>query len=165
MCPYVEIGSFPYNYSSVQFSHSVVSDSLWPRGLQHAKPSCPSPAFRACSYSCPLSQWCHPNISLLLSPSPPAFSLSQYQGLFQWVCSLHQLTKVWSFNFSLSPSNEYSGLISFRMDRLGLLAVQETLKSLLQLHSSKASILWHSAFFIVQLSHPYMTTGKNHSFH
>ena len=68
--------------------------------------------------------------------------------------------KYWSFNFSISPSNEYSGLISFRMDWLDLLAVQGTLKSLLQHHSSKASILWHSAFFMVQLSHPYMTTGK-----
>ena len=71
--------------------------------------------------------------------------------------------KDWSFSFNVSPSNEYSGLISFRMDWLDLLAVQGTLKSLLQHHSSKASILWHSAFFIVQLSHPYMTTGKNHS--
>ena len=69
-------------------------------------------------------------------------------------------TKYWSFSFSLSPSNEHSGLICFRMDWLDLLAVQGTLKSLLQHHSSKASILWHSAFFIVQLSHPYMTTGK-----
>ena len=68
--------------------------------------------------------------------------------------------KYWSFSFSISPSNEYSGLISFRMDLLDLLAVQVTLKSLLQHHSSKASILWHSAFFIVQLSHPYITTGK-----
>ena len=68
--------------------------------------------------------------------------------------------KYWSFSFSISPSNEYSGLISFRMDWLDLLAVQGTLKSLLQHHSSKASVLWHSAFFIVQLSHPYMTTGK-----
>ena len=68
--------------------------------------------------------------------------------------------KYWSFSFSISPSNEYSGLISFRMDWLDLLAVQGTLKSLLQHHSSKASILWHSAFFIVQLSHPHMTTGK-----
>ena len=70
----------------------------------------------------------------------------------------------WSFSFSISPSNEYSGLISFRIDWLDLLAVQGTVKSLLQNHSSKASILWLSAFFIVQLSHPYMTTGKNHSF-
>ena len=68
--------------------------------------------------------------------------------------------KYWSFNFSISPSNEYSGLISFRMEWLDLRAVQRTLKSLLQHHSSKASILWHSAFFIVQLSHPYMTSGK-----
>ena len=68
--------------------------------------------------------------------------------------------KYWSFSFSISPSNEYSGMISFRMDWLDLLAVQGTLKSLLKHHSSKASILWHSAFFIVQLSHPYMTTGK-----
>jgi len=68
--------------------------------------------------------------------------------------------KYWSFSFSISPSNEYSGLISFRMDWLDLLAVQGTLKSLLQLHSPKASILWHSAFFIVQISHPYTTTGK-----
>ena len=72
--------------------------------------------------------------------------------------------KYWSFSFSISPSNEYSGLISFRMDRLNLLAVQETLKSLLQLHSSKASILWCSAFLKVQLSHPYMTTGKTIAF-
>ena len=94
----------------------------------------------------------------LSSPSPPALNLSQDQGLFQWVSSLHQV--YWSLSFSISPSNEYSGLISFRMDWLDLLAVQGTLKSLLQHHSSKASILWHSAFFIVQLSHPYMTTGK-----
>ena len=71
--------------------------------------------------------------------------------------------KYWSFSFSISPSNEYSGLISFRMDWLDLLAVQETLKSLLQHHSSKASILWRLAFFIVQLSHPYMTTGKTYT--
>ena len=96
----------------------------------------------------------------LLSPSPPAFNLSQHQGLFQWVGSLHQVAKVLEFSFSISPSNEYSGLISFRMDWLDLLAVQGTLKSLLQHHSSKASILGHSAFFIVQLSHPLMTTGK-----
>ena len=97
---------------------------------------------------------------LLLSPSPPAFNLSQHQGLFQWVSSLHQVAQVWSFSFSVSPFNEYSGLISFRMDWLDLHAVQGTLKSLLQHHSSKASILQYLAFFPVQLSHPYMTTGK-----
>ena len=96
----------------------------------------------------------------LSSPSPSTFNLSQHQGLFKWVCSLHQVAKYWSFSFSISPSNEYSGLISFRMDWLGLLAVQGTLKSLLQHHSSKAPILQHSALFIVQLSQPYMTIGK-----
>ena len=93
-------------------------------------------------------------------PSPPAFSLSQHQGLFQWVSSCIRWPKYWSFSFNISPSNEHPGLISFRMDWLDLLAVQGILKSLLQHHSSKASILLCSAFFIVQLSHPYMTTGK-----
>ena len=89
----------------------------------------------------------------LSSPSPPAFSLSQHQVLFQWVDSSHQWPKYWSFSFSISPSNEYSGLISFRLDWFDLLAVQGTLKSLLQHHSSKASVLPCSAFFMVQLSH------------
>ena len=96
----------------------------------------------------------------LSSPSPPTFNLSQQQGLFKWVSSSHQVAKDWSFSFSISPSSEYPGLISFRMDWLDLLAVQGTLKSLLRHHSSKESIIWCSAFFIVQLSHPYMTTGK-----
>ena len=94
------------------------------------------------------------------SPSPPALNLSQHKGLFQRVSCSPRLANYWSFSFSISPSNEYSGLISFRMDWLDLLAVQRSLKSLLQHHSSKASILRHSAFFTVQLSHPYMTTGK-----
>ena len=96
----------------------------------------------------------------LLSSFPPVFNLSQHQGLFQWVSSSHQVSKYWSFSFGISPSNEYSGLISFRIDWLDLLAVQGTLKSLLQHHGSKASILQCSAFYMVQLSHPYMTTGK-----
>ena len=96
----------------------------------------------------------------LSTPSLPALNLSQHQGLFQWV-SLHiRWPKYWSFSFNISPSNEYSELISFRMDWLDLLIVQGTLKSLLQHHSSKESILRHSAFFIVKLSHPYMTTRK-----
>ena len=104
---------------------------------------------------------CHPSYPLS-SPSLPAFSLSQHQV---WVFSkesvLHiRWPKYWNFTFSISPSNEYSGLISFRMDWFDLLAVQGTLKSLLQYHSSKASVLWRSSFFTVQLSHPYMTTGK-----
>ena len=92
------------------------------------------------------------------SPSPPTFNLSQHQGLFQWVSSSHQKTKI--LELQTQSFNEYWGLISFRMDWLDLLAVQGTLKSLFQHHSSKASIPQHSAFFIVQLSHPYMTTGK-----
>ena len=96
----------------------------------------------------------------LLSPSPSTFNLSQNQGLFQWVSFSHQMAKYWSFSFNISPSNEYLGLIFFRMEWLDLLAVQGTLKNLLQYHSSKASILWCSAYFIVQPSHPYMTTGK-----
>ena len=96
-------------------------------------------------------------------PSPPAFNLSQGQGLFNGSVLHIRWPKYWSFSFNISPSNEYSELISFRMDWLGLLAVQGMFKSLLQHHSSKAPILRHSAFFIVQLSHPYMTTGKNHS--
>ena len=98
------------------------------------------------------------------SPSPPAFNLSQHQGLFQWSVLRIRWPKYWSFRLSITTSNEYSGLIFFRMDWLDLLGVQGTLKSLLQHHSSRASILWRSAFFIVQLSYLYMTTGKNHSF-
>ena len=96
-------------------------------------------------------------------PSLPAFNLSQHQGLFKRVTSCIRWPKYWSFSFNISPSNEPPGLISLRMDWLDLLAVQGTLKSLLQHHSSKASILEHTAFIIVQLSHPYMTTEKNHS--
>ena len=96
----------------------------------------------------------------LSSPSPPALNPAQHQSLFQWVNSSHGWTKSWSFSFSIIPSKEHPGLISFRMDWLDLLSVQGTLKSLLQHHSSKASVLRRSAFFTVQLSHPYMTTGK-----
>ena len=96
----------------------------------------------------------------LSSPSPPAPNLSQHQSLFQWVNSSNEVAKVLEFQVSIIPSKEIPGLISFRMDWLDLLAVQGTLKSLLQHHISKASILQHSAFFTVQLSHPYMTTGK-----
>ena len=104
-----------------------------------------------------MSSLSHP----LSSPSLPALKLSQHQGIFKWVSSPHQVAKVLEFQLqNIRPSNEHSGLISFRMDWLDLLAGQGTLQSLLQHHSSKASILWCSAFFIVQLSHPYMTTGQ-----
>ena len=106
-----------------------------------------------------MSQWYHPTISSSAAPFS-ALNLSQYQGLFQEVSSSHQWPKYWSFSFSTSPSNEYSGLISFRIDWFDLFAVQGTLKSHLQHHSWKVSILQHSAFFIVHLSHPYMITGK-----
>ena len=96
----------------------------------------------------------------LSSSFPPAPNPSQHQGLSNESNLYMRWPKFWSFSFSISPSNEHPGLISFRMDWLDLLAIQGTLKSLLQHHSSKASILWHSAFFTVQLSHPYMTTGK-----
>ena len=137
-----------------------MSDSLWPHGLKHARLPCPSPIPGACSNSCPSSWWssshfilCH--LLLLLSSVFPSIRV------FSNELVLHIMwPKYWSFSFRISPSNEYSGLISFRMDWLDLLAVQGTLKSLLQHHSSKASILWCSAFFIVHLSHPYMTTGK-----
>ena len=94
------------------------------------------------------------------SPSPSAPNPSQHQGLSQWFSSSHQVVKVWSFSFNISPSNEHPGLVSFSMDWLDLLAVQGTLKSLLQHHSSKASILQRSALFTFQLSHPYMNTRK-----
>ena len=100
----------------------------------------------------------------LSSPSPPAPNLSQHQSLFQWVNSSHEVAKVRSFSFSISPSSEYSGWISFGIDWFDLLAVQGTLKSLLQHHSSKAWILQHSAFLMVQLSHPCMITGKTIGF-
>ena len=96
----------------------------------------------------------------LLSPSLPGFNLSQHQGLFQWVCSSHQVAKVLELLLQHESFNEHSGLISFRIDWFHLPAVQGTLKSLLQHHCSKLSILWRLSFFTVQLSHPYMTTGK-----
>ena len=102
---------------------------------------------------CDAIQPSHP----LSSPSPPGLNLYQHQGLFKWVSSLHQVAKYWSFSFNISPSNEHPG---HRVDWLDLLAVQWTLKSLFQDHSSKASIIWCSAFLRVQFSHPYMTIGK-----
>ena len=147
---------------SHQFSHSVISDFLWPCGLQQAKFPCPSPTPRACSNSCPLSQWCYPTISssvVHFSSCPQSFPASGSFPMSQFFTSGGQRIGV-SASASVSPSNEYSGLISFKIDWLDLLAVQETLKSLLQHHSSKASILRHSAFFTVQLSHPYMPKGK-----
>ena len=149
------------NMSFGRFNCSVVSDSLRPHEPQHTRTPCPSPTPRVYPNSCPLNQWCHPTISssvLRFSSrlqSFPAFRVFSNQSV------LHiRWPKYWSFSFSISPSNEYSGSISFRIHWFDLLAVQGTLKSLLHNHSSKASILRCSAFFIVQFSHPYMTTGK-----
>ena len=135
-------GALDHITTSVQFS-SVMSDSLQSHGLHYTRQG-----------------WCIQPSHPLPSPSPPAFNLSSSR-VFSNESVLHiRWPKYWNFSFSISPSNEHSGLISFRMDWLDLLAVQGILKSLLQHHSSKASMLWCSAFFMVQLSHPYMTTGK-----
>ena len=147
--------------SSIQFSRSVTSNSLWPHGLRQARPPCPPPSPGAYSNSCPSSQWCHTTISSSVNPLLFLSCIIPSIGVFSSESVLcTRWPKYWSFTFSISPSIEYSGLISFRMDWLGLLAVQGTLKSLLKHHSAKASILQHSAFFIEQLSRPYMTTGK-----
>ena len=146
-----------YTHISVQFSRSVVSDSAT-HGLQHARPPCPSPTPGVYSSSCPLSQWCHPSSSCSVVPFSSRLQSFPASRSFHMISSSHQVAK--GFSFNISPSNECLGLVSFRMDWFDLLAVQGTLKSLLQHHSSKVSILWRSAFFIVQLSHPYVTTGK-----
>ena len=149
-----------WSLSSVQFSHSVVADSLWPYEPQYTRPPCPSPTPRVYPNLYPLSQQCHPTISSSVVPfsfCPQSFPASES---FQMSQLCIRWPKYWSVSFNINPSNEHPGLISFRMDWLDLLAVQGTLKSLLQHHSSKASILRCSAFFTVQLSHQYMTTGK-----
>ena len=146
---------------SVQFSRSGVSSSLRSHGLQHARVPCPSPTPGANSNSCPIASVMPSNHLILCCPLlllPSIFPRIRVFSKELVLCI--RWPKYWSFSFNISPSNEYSGLISFRIDQFDLLAVQEALKSLLQHHSSKASVLWLSAFFIVQLSHPYMTTGK-----
>ena len=145
--------------NSVQFSRSVVSDSLLPHESQHARLPCPSPTPGVHSDSRPSSRWCRPAISSSVIP----FSCSQSlpaSGSFPMSQLCMRWPNYWSFSFNINPSNEHPGLSSFRMGWLDLLAVQETLMGLLKHHSSKASILQLSAFFIVQLSHPYLTTGK-----
>ena len=148
-------------FSSVHFSRSVVSDSLQPHESQHASLSITiswsSLGLTSIESVIPSSHLILGRPLLLLPPIPPSIRVFSNES------TLHlRWPKYWSFSFSIIPSKEIPGLISFRMDWLDL-AVQGTLKSLLQHHSSKASILRCSAFFIVQLSHPCMTTGKNHS--
>ena len=148
-------------FSSVHISCSVMSNSLRPYGLQHARPPCPSPTHKGLLKLMSIESvmpsnhlnLCH-SLLLLSSIFPSIRVFSNESALhIRW-------SKYWSFSFNISPSNEHPGLISFRMDWLDVLAVQGTLKSLLQHYSSKASILLRSAFFTVQLSHPYMNTGK-----
>ena len=138
-----------------------MSDSLWLHELQHIRFPCPSLSPRLCSNSYPLCQWCHPTISSSCCPLLLLHSIFPSIRVFSNESALRiRWPKYQSFTFSISPSNEYSGLISFKMNWLDLLALQGTLKSILQHHSSKASVLWCSAFFMVQLTYPYMTTGK-----
>ena len=149
-------------YQLLLFSCSVVSNSLWPHGPQRARFPCPLPLPElAQTHVHWVSDVIQPS-HLLSSRYPPAFNLSQHQELYKWVNSLHQWSKYWSFTFSISLSNEYLGLTSLRMDWLYLLAVQGTLKSRLQYHSSKASMLWCSAFYTPTLTSIH-DHWKNHS--
>ena len=151
-------GCFRSTYETPPCSCPVVSGSLQTHGLQHTRPLCPSPSPKVCLSSSPLHWWCHPAIwrPLLLLPSivPSIRDFSNESAIcIRWPI-------YWSFGFSMSPSKQYAGLTSLKIDRFALLAVQGTLRSLLQYHTLKASILWCSAFFRVRFSQPYMTTGK-----
>ena len=145
------------------FSCSVVSNSLWPcrTWLQHVRLPCPSLSPRVCSNSCPLSWWCHLTICPSVTPfsSCPQFFPSSGSFPTNWLFT-SRWPKYCGFSFSISPSSEYSGLISFSIEWFNLLAVKGTLKSLIQHYSLKAWFLGCSTFFMVQLSHSYMTIGK-----
>ena len=159
-------GDFGREFSSVQFS-SVAQ----PGSTLYDSMDCSMPGFPVYHQLLELAQTHAHQVTDVIqpfhpwsSPFPPAFNLSQYQGLFKWVSSSHQVAKGLELQLQHQSFNEYLGLISFRIDQCDLLAVQRTLKSILRHHSSKASILRCSAFFMVQFSHPYMTYQKNHSF-
>ena len=137
------------------FSHSFVSNHLQLHGLQHAGIPCPSPSPRVCLTSCTLSWRCHPTISSSGSAFSSCPQSSSIRDFYSELALCIRCPKYWSFSFNISSSNEYSGLISFRIDWFDLFAVQGILKSLLQHYSSKGSILRHSVFFMVQLSHLY----------
>ena len=147
--------------SVISSVHSVMSNSLQPHGLQHTRLPCPSPNPRVYTNSHPLIRWWHLNSSSSVVPFSSSLQSFPVAGSFSMSQFFTLGDQITGNDFSISPSNEHSGLISFRIDGLDLLAVQGTLKSLHQHHSSKTSILWHSSFFVIQLSHPYMTTGKN----
>ena len=149
------------------FSCKAVSDSWRSHGLQHIRLPCPSLSPKVCSNSCPLSQWCHPAVSSTVHRHPLLLLPSIFSSIkvFSNELDLHmRWPKYWNFSFSIRTSNEYSGLISFRMDWLDLLAVQGTLKSLFQYHSSKTSILQHSVFFMVRTLTSVHDYRKNNSF-
>ena len=151
-----------YSLWLLLFSCPIMSSSLQPLELQHARLLCPSPSPEVCPSSCPLHWWCHPATSssdalfsfcLQSFPASGTFQMSQLFTSIRW-------PKYWCFSFSFSPSDEFSELISLKIDWFVLLAVQETLRSFLQHHSLKAPILQCSAFLTVQLSQPYVTSGK-----
>ena len=148
--------------SLLSFSHSVVLNSLRSHGLQDARLPCPSLSFAVCSNSCPLSHWCHPTISFSVThfSSCPQSFLASRSSPMSWLFISGSQSIGASASASVLPM-DIQGCFSLGLTGL-LLAVQGTLRSLLQHHSSKASIIRCSAFFTVQLSHPYMTTGKNH---
>ena len=146
------------------FNQSFLVDRLWPTvydPMQQDRIPCPLPSPGISSNSCPCSRWCHPTISLSFALFSSCPHPSQHQGLFSTLRM--RWPKYWSFSFSISPSNEYSWFISFSIDWFDLLAVQGSLKSLIQHHSSKASILWHPAFFTIQLT-SVPDYWKHHSF-
>ena len=149
---------FHFILQSVSSVSSVAQPCLTlcdPTGLKSTRFPCPSPTPRACSNSCTLSQWCHPDISSSVIPFSSYLQSFSASGSFQWVSTSHQVTKVLAFQVQHQSFQWiFGGLISFRTYWFYIVAVQVTLKNLLQHHSSKASILRHSAFFIVQLSHP-----------
>ena len=135
-----------------------MSDFLWPHGWQHARLPCPSPTPGVCSNSCPSSWWCHPTISFSVVPLSLAFNLSQHQGLFQWVSSSQQVAKVLELQLQ-HQSSQWTFRTDFLRDWMVWFPCW-TLKSLIQHHSSKASIIQFSTLFMVLISHPYITSGK-----
>ena len=144
------------------FSRSVMSDSLLPHGLLHAKLPYPSPSPRVCSNSCPFSQWCHPTISSSVTSLSSCFQSFSESGSFLmgWLFASGGKSTGVSFSFGIIPSKEYSGFISFRIDWFDLLAVEGTLQSLLQQHFKSISSSAVSLLYGSTLSYPYMTTGK-----
>ena len=160
LCPGAEDMGLVLSLSLLLLSRKVLSNCLWPHGLWHTRLLCPPLSPRVCSNSRPLSWWC--SLTVSSSAAPFSFCLHCFPGSgsfpMSWFFAILWWPKYWSFSFS--TYNDYAGLISLRIDWFDLPAVQGTLRSLLQHHNSKASVLWRSAFLMVQLSHLYMTTGK-----